>query len=63
MNGDLAVDTILSALDQGIMTEEKAISECGNLAKNQLLNWDYLRSKNKTLFQKVWDWCNTHSEL
>jgi hypothetical protein len=60
MNGDPIVDTILLALKQGIKTEAEAISECGDLAKHQMLNWDYLRSENETLFRKVMDWCETH---
>jgi hypothetical protein len=60
MNGDLIVDTILLALRQGIKTEADAITECGDLAKHQLLNWDYLRSEDEALFRKVWDWCERH---
>lgn len=60
MNGDPIVDTILLAVNQGIKTEDEAIAECGDLAKHQLLNWDYLRGEDPTLFKKVWDWCEKH---
>ncbi len=60
MNGDPIVDTILLALKTGVRTESEAIAECGDLAKHQLLNWDYLRGKNDTLYRKVMDWCKTH---
>jgi len=60
MNCDPIVDTILLALRQGTKTEAEAITECCDLAKHQLLNWDYLHSENEALFREVWDWCERH---
>lgn len=60
MNGDPIVDTILLSLKQGIKKEAEAIAECGDLAKHQMLDFDYLRGMNETFYQKVMDWCEKH---
>ena len=60
MNNDPIVDTILLALKTRTKTEAEAVAECGDLAKHQLLDWDYLYRKNETLYRKVEEWCRMH---
>ena len=60
VNNNPIVDAILLALKTGTRTESEAIAECGDLAKHQLLDWDYLRSKDETIYLKVMDWCKEH---
>ncbi|MHC4568350.1 MAG: hypothetical protein ACYTE3_21625 [Planctomycetota bacterium] len=60
MNNDLIVDTILLALKTGARTETEAVAEYGDLAKHDLLDWDYLYRKNETLYRKVEEWHRAH---
>ncbi len=54
------VDTILLAVKTETRTEAEAVAELGDLAKHQLLDWDYLYRKNETLCRKVEEWCRMH---
>ena len=54
------VDTILLAVKTETMTEAEAVAELGDLAKHQLLDWDYLYRKDETLYRKVEEWCRMH---
>ena len=60
MNNDPIVDTILLALKTRTKTEAEAVAECADLAKHQLLDWDYLYRKNETLYRKVEERCRMH---
>ena len=56
----VVVDMILLAIKTGTKTEDEAVEECADLAKNGLIDWDYLRLKHETLHRKVEEWCRTH---
>ena len=54
------VDAILLAVKTGTRAETEAVAELGDLAKHQLLDWNYLRLKDETLYRKVEEWCRMH---
>ncbi len=54
------VDAILFNLEDGSNTEAEAVAECRSLAQSQLLDFDYPCSKNRPLYDKVTDWCESH---
>ena len=60
MNNDPIVDAILLALEIEFKTEAEVVAECGDLAKYDLLDWDYLYRKNEPLYHKVKEWCKEH---
>ena len=47
-------------LEDGSKTEAEAAAERGSLTQSQLLDFGYLRSKNKPLYDKLADWCESH---